>query len=370
MGSIRERNGKWQAMYRDPKGAQHSQSFRSKREAERFLNRTEVAKEKGEWRDPKEGKRTVAYVAEKWLDTKVRLKPGTLRGYRTALRLRVLPTFGEEQVARIEPQDIDEWLAGMHREGVGETAVVRASMVLASVLDLAVEYRMIPVSPMPRNRPQMPDPQSMRFLTPQEIDVLASVIDPRHRTWVYAMAYTGMRWSEAAGLKVRYVHPMRRRIEIEQQLVEVAGVATMQTPKTKNGKRTIPIPKWLADLLTDQIAGKGPDDWVFTTQSGTHLRPADFHGNTWTPALKKAGLEGLRIHDLRHSHVSILIAQGEDPVTISERLGHHKPSFTMDRYAHVTKTRHEEVADRLEAFAPTGTLGATVIPMRRPPAPE
>ena len=368
MGSLRDRNGKWQAMYRDVNGKQRSETFRSKRDAERFLARTEVAKEKGEWRDPKEGKRTVAYVAEKWFATKAALKPGTLKGYRIALDKHVLPTLGEIQLARLEPQDIDQWVADLRRQPVGETAIVRAFRVLGAVLDKAVEYRMIPSSPMPSDKPRMPDPKSMRFLTPEEIDVLAWVIDPMHRTWVYAMAYTGMRWSEAAGLTVRHVHPARRRIEIEQQLVEVSGRARLQTPKTKNGKRVIPIPKWLADLLAEQIAGKGPDDWVFRTLLGRHLRPADFHANTWTPALKQAGLEGLRIHDLRHSHVSMLLAQGEDPVTISERLGHHKASFTMDRYAHVTKTRHEEVADRLEAFAPTGTTGGTVIPLRRPPS--
>lgn len=60
----------------------------------------------------------------------------------------------------------------------------------------------------------------------------------------------------------------------------------------------------------------------------------------------------------------MLIEQGEDPKTISERLGHHKPSFTMDRYAHVTQAHHDQVADRLEVFAPTGTNGGQVIALR------
>lgn len=362
MASIHKRgNGRYKVSYRDPDGGQRSKTFRTLRDANRFVVHVEQAIEDRTWRDPSEGKRTLANVAETWIGRKARLKPGTLKGYRIAIDKHIVPTLGEVQVARIEPQHIDKWLADLRSRGVGETAVVRAFRVLGSILDLALEYRMISASPMPREKPRMPDPKPMRFLTSDQINGLAEVIDPRHRTWLYTLSYTGMRWSEAAGLKVKRVHLLRRRIEIVEQLVETGGVARTQTPKTKNGTRTIPIPTWLAEMLADQVAGKGPDDWVFCTKSGTHLRPADFHANTWGPAIRKAGLEGVRIHDLRHSHVAMLIEQGEDPKTISERLGHHKPSFTMDRYAHVTQAHHEEVADRLEAFAPTGTSGGQVI---------
>lgn len=365
MASITRRpNGRYKVSYRDPDGGQHSKTLRTLREAQRFVVHIEQALEDRTWRDPKDGKRTLATVAETWIGRKARLKPGTLKGYRIAIDKHIAPTLGDMQVARIEAQHIDKWLNDLRDKGVGETAVVRAFRVLGSIIDLALEYRMISASPMPREKPRMPDPKAMRFLSRSEIDTLAQVIDPRHRTWLYTMSYTGMRWSEAAGLKVKRIDTMRRRIEITEQLVETSGVARVQTPKTKNGTRSIPIPKWLTDLLVEQVAGKDQDDWVFATKSGTHLRPADFWANTWKPALRKAGLQGLRIHDLRHSHVALLIEQGEDPKTISERLGHHKPSFTMDRYAHVTQAHHEEVADRLEAFAPTGTSGGQVIAMR------
>jgi integrase len=371
-GHIRQRaNGKWQALYRDPHGRQRSQTFTRRRDAESFLARTFVAKEKGEWRDPQEGKKTVAFVAAKWLSRKEhfdKVKANTLRGYRITLERHVLPTFGETQIAKVLTEDIDAWVEALSKAGVGETAIVRAFRVLGQIMKLAVlEYRMIPVSPMPLGKPKMPKPKKMRTLEPEEIDRLAAVIDPLHRTWLYAMAYTGMRWSEAAGLNKGHVDTLRRTIKVEQQRVEVAGVASVETPKTEHSIRSIPIPRWLADMLAAQLEGKSDGDPVFTTASGTHLRPADFHANTWRPALKRAGLEGVRIHDLRHTHVSMLLAQGEDPVTISERLGHHAASFTMDRYGHSSKKQHQHVADRLEVFAPTGTTGATVIPLRRPP---
>jgi integrase len=365
VASIAKRpNGRYKVSYRDPDGGQHSKTFKTIREANRFVVHIEQALEDRTWRDPKEGKRTLATVAETWLGRKARLKPGTLKGYRIAIDKHIVPTLGDMQVARIEAQHIDKWMADLRRKGVGETVIVRSFRVLGSIFDLALEYRMIPASPMPREKPRLPQPQPMRFLTSDEINTLAEAIHPRHRTWLYTVSYTGIRWSEAAGLKVKRLDLMRRRLDIVEQLVETAGVAQFQTPKTKNGTRSIPIPRWLADLLAEQVAGKGPDDLVFTTKSGTNLRPSDFHANTWKPALKRAGLEGVRIHDLRHTHVAMLIEQGEDPKTISERLGHFKPSFTMDRYAHVTRAHHEEVADRLEAFAPTGTSGGQVIPLR------
>lgn len=364
MASISKRpNGKFKISYRAD-GKQHSKTVKTLRAAQRFAIAVEQQLEDRTWRDPSEGKRTLATVAEMWIGRKETLKVGTLKNYRIAIDRHIVPHLGDMRIDRLDPQTIDKWLADLRRSGVGPTAIVRAFRVLGSITDLAQEYKLILSSPMPREKPRMPASKEMKFLDRAEIDTLAQAIDPRYRVWVYTMSYTGLRWSEAAGLKVQRIDTMRRRIEVVEQLVEVSGKARVQTLKSKAGSRTIPIPTWLCDLLTEQIAGKNPTDWAFTTRSGTHLSPSNFWASIWKPATRKAGLEGLRIHDLRHSHASMLIAQGMDLKVVSERLGHASAAFTLTRYVHTTPSRHEEVADRLEAFDPSATIDAVVIALR------
>lgn len=174
------------------------------------------------------------------------------------------------------------------------------------------------------------------------------------------MAYTGIRWSEGAGLRVKRLDLMRRRIAIVEQLVDVSGRLTIQTPKTDNGRRTVAIPTWLADLLAQHVAGKAPDDLVFTTASGAPLRQANFRKRVWLPAIDAAGVAPLRIHDLRHTHVAILIAQGESALAISKRVGHSDPKFTLSRYGHLMPDEDDALADRLDALAPAPVIGGTV----------
>lgn len=107
----------------------------------------------------------------------------------------------------------------------------------------------------------------------------------------------------------------------------------------------------LLALLREQIAGKAPEAYVFTGPTGKPLRIGNFRKWGWTPALKEAGLKGLRIHDLRHTHVAWLIDAGEQMYEISKRLGHKKVSFTLDRYGHLMPERGRRTADALTRWA-------------------
>ena len=114
------------------------------------------------------------------------------------------------------------------------------------------------------------------------------------------------------------------------------------------------------------MTGKGPNDLVFTTPTGTPLRKSNFRQRVWLPAVARAGLDGLRVHDLRHTHVALLIDQGEQPLAIARRVGHTDVAFTLSRYGHLMKDDDEAMADRLERLAPSGpTVDRTVVPIDR-----
>ena len=369
MASMHRRDtGRWKVAYRDPDGGQRSRTFARKREAERFKVHVEEAIERGVWRDPDEARKTVAAVADVWLQEKrAATKAGTWLNYQSILDRHVLPTFADREVGRVTPTQIREWVAALRLSGLGASSVAKTYRVLSSIFDLAVEDSMIPASPVPRkNRPTTPRAPEQRFLTLEEIDALAAVIDPHYRTWLYVMVHTGMRWSEAAGLRVRRVDLLRRRIDIAEQLVDVSGRLEWQSPKTERGRRVIAVPRFIAQMLADEMAGKGPRDLVFTTPAGGPLRKANFRQRVWVPALAKAGLEGVRAHDLRHSHVALLLDAGEKPLAISKRIGHSDVAFTLSRYGHLMHDEEEALADRMEALAPAaGKFDTAVVLLGR-----
>ena len=351
MGSVRQRqSGKWQAMYRDPEGKQRSQSFSSRREPDRFLGRQQVEVERGEWRDPQLGKTPFSEVAATWRAQKTSLRLSTLSHYDSLLSCHVIPGFTDRPINSIKPSDIRGWVNSMQTRGVGGTTIVKAFGLVEQIMDLAVEDRLIPVSPMPRkNRPKVPKPDEMRVLSTQQFADLADAIRPHYRPLIETAVWTGMRWGELAGLRNRRVDLLRGRIEVAEQRSQIRGVMLFGEPKTKAGRRSLDIPPKLAPALEASL-GNDPDGLVFLTEEGTPVHHSNFLQRIWTPATAAADLSGIRFHDLRHTHVSWLIDMDVNLVKISRRVGHTKVSFTLDRYAHLLPTDDDDIADRLERY--------------------
>jgi integrase len=117
--------------------------------------------------------------------------------------------------------------------------------------------------------------------------------------------------------------------------------------------------------------GGQPADFVFTSPQGGPLRIAGFRYRIWRPATTAAGLEGLRIHDLRHTAVALWIAAGASPKEVAVRAGHSSVSFTLDRYGHLYPESDTALRDRLDAiFAASEDVDEGVVidlPARAPP---
>ncbi len=182
------------------------------------------------------------------------------------------------------------------------------------------------------------------------MDELADLVPRRYRGLIYVLAYGGLRWAEAVGLKLEYVHLLRRRIVVSETLSEVKGRLHPVPPKTWES-RTIAIPPFVADVLGEHIGrftGDTQDGLLFVTDNETPLRSSNFRRWVWSPAVAKLGEEGLRIHDLRHTCASLLIAAGAHPGHVREHLGHSSIRVTMDVYGHLYEDTKDEIADRLE----------------------
>jgi integrase len=144
---------------------------------------------------------------------------------------------------------------------------------------------------------------------------------------------------------------MRRRVDVAEILVEVRGRVTVGPPKTRAGRRSVPIPRVVAEALETRLAGLEPNEFVFRAPLGGPVRASLFHQRVWLPAVSAANLQGLRIHDLRHSAVAFWIAAGASPKEIARRAGHTSISVVLDRYAHLLPGTEEKVTDALDEMA-------------------
>jgi integrase len=190
----------------------------------------------------------------------------------------------------------------------------------------------------------------MRFLTAAEVRRLAEAIGARYRALVLLGAYGGLRIGEMAGLR-------RKRLDLEAGVVQVAEVVTemhghlyVGPPKTAASRRRVDLPRVVTEALREHLAAYpgGPDSFVFAAANGSPLRTASFRTRVWRPATRAAGLEGVRIHDLRHTAVALWIAAGAGPREVATRAGHTSVSFTLDRYGHLYPEADRALRDRLD----------------------
>jgi integrase len=155
----------------------------------------------------------------------------------------------------------------------------------------------------------------MRFLNAEQVTDVAGAIDDQYRALVLTAAYTGCRFGELAGLRVRRLDLLRRSLTVAETLSDVRGQVALAPPKTAAARRQVALPRFLSEELARHLAQwpPGADGFVFSAPEGGPLRRTNFRRRTWLPAVRASVGEPFRFHDLRHTHAAMLIAQGEHP---------------------------------------------------------
>ncbi len=353
----------WQVRYIDPTGRERSKGgFRRKIDAEKYAHHVEAQKQRGEWIDPDRAATSIGEWAGQWIETRTHLKPKTLAGYESLLRSHVLPRFGVARLDRIDPLEVEAWVAEMQSAGLSPSRIRQAHQVLNAILKAAVRNRYLPSNPAEGVRLPRSQKREMLYLTAGQVEKLAHAISEPYGALVYVLAYGGLRWGEAAALKRRRVDVLRSRIEVAESLAEVGG--RLSFGSTKNHRsRFVTVPASVRDLLNDylgQHVARQPDALVFTALghldrphdpgAGQPLRHSNFTRRVWKPAVCEAGLpDGLRMHDLRHTCAALLIAEGAHPEHIKRHLGHSSITVTMDTYGHLYPDAEEALSERLDA---------------------
>lgn len=339
MAHIRKTDaGTWQARYRAPDGSERARNFTRRIDAETFLATVETDMLRGEWTDPRRSRISFGEWNTRVQEGRVNLAASTRDSDGSVIRSLILPAFEHAALAAIEPSHIRAWIADLVTAGYSPSTIRRAYTLLQLALDLAVEDGRLTRSPCRRIALPRIEQSEKRFLTIGEVEDLAGTIRPRYRAFVLTGAYTGLRPGELAALRTDRVDLLRRQLRVEEPL------------KTPAARRTVSFPPFLAEELAQHLGTHpGQDNRVFTAPQGGRLRLELFRSRIWYPAVCESVGEPMRPHDLRHTHVALLIAAGEDPYVISRRLGHASIRTTYDVYGHLFEGRDQEAAAALEA---------------------
>ena len=350
MGNVQRRpNGRWRARYRDPGGRERARHFPRRLDAERWLASVENAKHRGEWIDPALARITVGEWAERWLKTQVQLKPQTLERYRRIVRVQILPQWRRVPLSSVTHADVVTWVAEMQAQGYAGSTIRQVHRVLSLMLTLAVRDRRLSYNPAEGVRLPRVTRAEPVFLSHAQVDELARAC-PGYELFIRMLAYTGLRWGEAAALQVGRVNLLRRRIEVVRSAVDLGGEVTYGLPKTHQ-RREVPIPRSMVDELALQVFGKDPDALLFTSPQGAALRNHNFRRRVFIPAAVSIGLPNLTPHDLRHTAASLAVQAGANVKAVQRMLGHASAAMTLDVYAGLFGDDLDAVADRLDEAA-------------------
>jgi len=311
----------------------------------------------GEFVSEAAGRITVAELAPDWLTRKESATAkSNYRMTESAWRVHVEPAWGSTRVADIDPLDVEAWIAKMSKAGKGTTTILRAHGVLSGILDDAVRSKPKRLASNPaRGIEGLPKKVRGRhiYLTAADVHRLAGESGD-HRALVYVLALCGTRWGETIALRVRDVQFLKRRLTVADNAVQLGSDHAVGLTKGR-AVREVPVPGFVLDELAPLCKGKRPDALVFPGPEGKYLPRPKSKDGWFSGAVKRAKVQKITPHDLRHTAASLAVSAGVNVLALQRMLGHKSAKVTLDTYADLFDTDLDAVAATLHnRYSPTG----------------
>ena len=308
-------------------------------------------------------RQTFEQYAREWLERQT-VRPRTLEIYSWALNQHLIPYFGRRRLDQITAEDIAAFIAQMKRKKLKGWTITSALRPLSIILAQAARKGRIPVDPISQlergERPRHDDQRPKRILSLDEMHALLAHTDSeQHRCLLELILTSGLRIGEALGLTVADLDLEHALIRVEYQLGRDGNRTLL---KTEESRRAIDIPPQLMRRLITLVTERGdrfnPHAFVFASRNGTGLerKTARAALDRATKAAKLAAPKPT-LHDLRHSHASMLFALDHNLVAIQRRLGHRKPDTTLRVYAHEWRyheAQRSHIGNQLDQLFKTG----------------
>lgn len=294
--------------------------------------------------------------AERYIGSLTGASSGTKAGYRSTYKHSFGRLLGGMRLDQLNRELIATAVAklttsgGRGGDGYSDKSIKNQHGLLSAMLDTAARDRHIQSNPcehvaLPR-RTEHAD-QARRFLTEDEFWRLWDSIGAHHRPLLELLVGTGIRWGEAEALLVSDVDVEARTLRVSKAFKNSGNKSerVVGPTKTRRSNRTITLDDELAGTLEAVVHGRGGGELLMLAPGGGRLNNKTFWQDAWTPAARRAGLNPRpRIHDLRHTHASWLIAEDVPMKVVQERLGHESLKTTMDLYAHLLPGAQQEAA--------------------------
>lgn len=342
-----KKTGKWLIQYRytDWQGKRRKSTkrgFATKREAEEWL-RNFLITQKADF-DMKFEDFWKMYCA----DMETRLREHTMRTKKYIVELKILPYFGDKRVNDITAADIRQWQNELIKMGYSPTYLKTINNQLSAIFNYAVRYYDLKSNPCVKAGSMgKSKAEEMDFWTGEEFrKFIDSVMNKRLSYMAFMTLYwTGMRMGELLALNPKDVDLEKRTISITKSYQRLGKKDVITPPKTPKSKRVITIPEFLAADIKDYM------DSLYDLQENDRLFPITkyYLEHEMQRGIKESGVKRIRVHDLRHSHASMLIELGFSPLEIANRLGHEKVETTLNTYAHLYPNKQTKLAERLDS---------------------
>lgn len=364
MPVYKQKNGKWYVMvrYTDWQGNRKQKcqrGFKSKKEAQEWESQFSMQKRA----DINMTLESFVEVYEE--DIRSRLKPTTWESKQNIIHTKILPYLGKRKLSEITPKDVIAWqntimqVIGKRGKPLAPTTQKSIHAQLSAIFNHGMQFYGLPQNPA-RLAGGIGEEESreMLFWTKEEYLKFADVMMDRPEFY-YAfevLYWCGVREGELLALTPSDFDFERKTLRINKNYQKIDGQELIQTTKTRYGTRMIRIPTFLCDEIGDYLEMQynlGPDDRMFLL-SKSRLFTAMKNGS------RIAGIKKIRVHDLRHSHVSLLINNGFSAFEIGKRVGHSAEKITL-RYAHLFPNTQDAMADFLDGEFASKAEGAEKI---------
>ena len=285
-------------------------------------------------------------------DLKPKLKLNTWRTKDVIFQKKLIPYFKDKKINEISPADIIKWQNEMikKRQADGKsykpTYLKTMQSELSAIFNHAVRYYELRSNPAAKvGNMGSEEHKEMLFWTKEEYKKFSfEMMDKPVSFYAFEMLYwCGIREGELLALTAADFDFEKETVRINKSYQRLNGQDIVTTPKTKKSNRVIQMPQFLCEEMQDylkQLYGAEPDSRIFPV-SKYYLHHEMDRG------CKESGVKRIRIHDLRHSHISLLIDMGFTALAIADRVGHESIDITY-RYAHLFPTRQTEMANKLD----------------------
>jgi integrase len=360
-GSIHERkNGTWRAQV-SLEGRRLSFTAKTRRECQEWLKKTISQVDNG-----------ISYASttvilgeylKSWLEgVKASKRHNTWLSYEQLSRSYVIPQLGKMKLKDLRPDHIQTFYNQLRAKEVGAYVIIKIHVMLHSALEQAVKVGYASRNVTDAAVPPRPPTEEMKVLEESQVSqLLVAAKDTRMDALLHLAVATGLRQMELLGLKWTDLDWSKRTLKVERQLERANSEHVRFTqPKTHYGRRLLALGKQTVAGLREQydrqnderkMAGNNWKEFglIFPSKVGTPINYRNLLRD-FQILLQKAGLPQMRFHDLRHTAASIMLNHGVPVIVVSRRLGHARPSITLDIYGHLLPSMQEEVAQLIDEW--------------------